>query len=72
MAARDANQLTNEGASMSDPEITPSEPGDDEIVNPEDLPAQIEVTERDGVTRIDIADDAEARPGDADPVGDGA
>ncbi|MET4158233.1 hypothetical protein [Agromyces sp. PvR057] len=36
----------------------------DEIVNPEDLPAQIEVTEHDGVNRIDIADDASIRPGD--------
>jgi hypothetical protein len=35
-----------------------------EIVNPEDLPAQIELTEHDGVTRIDIAEDATTRPGD--------
>lgn len=41
----------------------------DEIVNPEDLPAQIEVTEHDGVNRIDIADDAATRPGD--PGGQG-
>ena len=38
-----------------------------EIVNPEDLPSQVEVTEHDGVTRIEIADDATTRPGDADP-----
>ncbi len=57
---------------MSDPEITPSEPeggpDDAEIVNPEDIPPQIEVTERDGVARIDIADDAETRPGEVDQV----
>jgi hypothetical protein len=57
---------------MSDPEITPSEPegGPDaaEIVNPEDIPPQIEVTEHDGVSRIDIPDDAETRPGESDPV----
>ncbi|MFF2369113.1 hypothetical protein [Agromyces sp. NPDC058110] len=35
-----------------------------EIVNPEDLPSQIEVTESNGVTRIDIADDSETRSGD--------
>ncbi|MRG60161.1 hypothetical protein GE115_09810 [Agromyces sp. CFH 90414] len=35
-----------------------------EIENPEDLPSQVEVTEHDGVTRIDIADDATTRPGD--------
>ncbi|MDQ2661966.1 MAG: multidrug transporter [Actinomycetota bacterium] len=56
---------------MSDPEITPSEPegGPDaaEIVNPEDIAPQIEVTERDGVSRIDISDDAETRPGEVDP-----
>ena len=58
---------------MSDPEITPSEPegGPDaaEIVNPEDIPSQVEVTEHDGVSRIDIPDDAETRPGESDPVG---
>lgn len=37
-----------------------------EVVNPEDLRPQIEVTERDGVTRIDIAEDAETRPGEPD------
>ena len=57
---------------MSDPEITPSQPADDKIVNPEDLPSQIEVTERDGVTRVDIADDAETRPGDIEPLADDA
>ena len=41
-----------------------------EIVNPEDLPPQVEVTERDGVTRIDIADDATPRPGEPDPPGE--
>ncbi|WP_200921696.1 hypothetical protein [Agromyces sp. Leaf222] len=41
----------------------------DEIMNPEDLPAQIEVTEHDGVNRIDIADAAATRPGD--PGGQG-
>lgn len=41
-----------------------------EIVNPEDLPPQVEVTERDGVTRIDIADDATTRPGEPDPPGE--
>jgi hypothetical protein len=50
---------------MSDPEITPSDSGE-EIVNPEDLPTQIEVTEHDGTTRIDIAEDAVTRPGDPD------
>ena len=40
----------------------------DEVVNPEDLPAQIEVTEHDGVTRIDIAEDAATRPGNAEPM----
>jgi hypothetical protein len=39
-----------------------------EVVNPEDLPAQIEVTEHDGVTRIDIAEDAATRPGNAEPM----
>ena len=62
---------------MSDPEITPSEPDPDdesaeEIVNPEDLPAQIEVTEHDGTTRIDIAEDAAVRPGDPGDPGDAA
>ncbi len=41
-----------------------------EIVNPEDLPSQVEVTERDGVTRIEIAEDATTRPGDSDPPGE--
>lgn len=36
----------------------------DGIVNPEDLPAQIEVTEHDGTTRVDIAEDAATRPGE--------
>lgn len=50
---------------MSDPETTPVDTDHaDEIVNPEDLPTQIEVTEHDGVTRIDIAADATVRPGD--------
>jgi len=39
----------------------------DEIVNPEDLPPQVELTERDGVTRIDIAEDAMTRPGSVTP-----
>ena len=38
-----------------------------EIENPEDLPSQVEVSEHDGVTRIDIAEDAITRPGDSDP-----
>jgi len=37
-----------------------------EVVSPEDLPAQVEVSEHDGVTRVDIADDAETRPGEVD------
>ena len=37
-----------------------------EIVNPEDLPTRIEVSDHDGVTRIDIADDADIRPGEVD------
>ena len=41
--------------------------GAGEIENPEDLPPQVEVTEQDGVTRIDIAEDATTRPGDSDP-----
>jgi hypothetical protein len=41
-----------------------------EIVNPEDLPSQVEVTEHDGVTRIEIAEDATTRPGDSDPAGE--
>jgi hypothetical protein len=49
---------------MSNAQPTSEPDGAGEIVNPEDLPAQIEVTERDGVTRIDIADDATIRPGD--------
>ena len=40
-----------------------------EVVSPEDLPAQVEVSEHDGVTRIDIADDAETRPGEVDGAG---
>ena len=40
-----------------------------EVVSPEDLPAQVEVSEQDGVTRIDIADDAETRPGPVDEAG---
>ncbi|QEO13979.1 hypothetical protein FLP10_05735 [Agromyces intestinalis] len=54
---------------MSDPELTPSHPdrGAEEIVNPEDLPSQVDVTEHDGVTRVDIADDAQTRPGAAEP-----
>ena len=45
--------------------------GDDvgAIVNPADLPSQVEVSEHDGVTRIDISDDAETRPGEPDPPG---
>ncbi|KQW05616.1 hypothetical protein ASC66_11600 [Leifsonia sp. Root4] len=50
---------------MSNPDPMPANTDRaDEIVNPEDLPAQIEVTEHDGVTRIDIAADATVRPGD--------
>lgn len=45
-----------------------SDESSEEIVNPEDLPAQIEVTEHDGVTRIDIAEDAVTRPGDPEPA----
>ena len=54
---------------MSDPEISPSHPGDEagEIVDPADLPPQVEVSEHDGITRIDIPDDAETRPGEPDP-----
>ena len=51
---------------MSDRGYRPEEEAG-EIVNPEDLRPQIEVTERDGVTRIDIAEDAETRPGEPDP-----
>lgn len=56
---------------MSDRERRSGEAGvepDDvgEIVNPEDLPTRIEVSEHDGVTRIDIADDADIRPGEVD------
>ncbi|MFE6253957.1 hypothetical protein [Agromyces sp. NPDC057865] len=40
-----------------------------EIVDPADLPAQVEVSEHDGVTRIDIAEDAQTRPGEPDPPG---
>jgi hypothetical protein len=47
---------------MSDRADQPDRSG--EIVNPEDLPAQIELTEHDGVTRLDIAEDATTRPGD--------
>ncbi|HEY9307471.1 MAG TPA: tyrosine/phenylalanine carboxypeptidase domain-containing protein [Microbacterium sp.] len=47
---------------MSDRADRPDRSG--EIVSPEDLPAQIESTERAGVTRIDIAEDATTRPGD--------
>jgi hypothetical protein len=38
-----------------------------EITNPEDLPQQIEVESDGDVTRIDIADDAETRPGEPGP-----
>jgi len=57
---------------VSDPEITPSEPveGAGEIVNPEDLPSQIEVTDHDGVTRVDIAEGATVRPGEPGPRDD--
>ena len=34
-----------------------------EVVSPEDLPAQVEVSEHDGNTRIDIAPDAAVLPG---------
>jgi hypothetical protein len=37
------------------------------IVDPADLPAQVEVSEHDGVTRIDVAEDAQTRPGEPDP-----
>lgn len=37
-----------------------------EVTSPEDLPTQVEVSEHDGVTRIDIADDADTRPGEVD------
>ena len=37
-----------------------------EVTSPEDLPTQVEVSEHDGVTRIDIADDADRRPGEVD------
>ena len=47
---------------MGDRADRPDQSG--EIVNPEDLPAQIEFTEQAGVTRIDIAEDATTRPGD--------
>ncbi|MDR6905777.1 hypothetical protein J2X63_001463 [Agromyces sp. 3263] len=40
-----------------------------EVVSPEDLPAQVEVSEHEGVTRIDIANDAETRPGPVDEPG---
>lgn len=45
------------------------EPG--EITNPEDLPQQIEVESDGDITRIDIADDAETRPGEPGPRADG-
>ncbi|WP_207221880.1 multidrug transporter [Agromyces ramosus] len=56
---------------MSDRERSSGDAGADaedvgEIVNPEDLPTRIEVSEHDGVTRIDIADDADIRPGEVD------
>ena len=54
---------------MSDPEPTTGDGEPDgvgEIVNPEELPAQVEVSEHDGVTRIDIAEHAETRPGEVD------
>ncbi len=38
-----------------------------EIRNPEDLPQQIEVETDGRVTRIDISDDAETRPGEPGP-----
>ncbi len=40
-----------------------------EVTSPEDLPPQVEVSEHDGVTRIDIADDADTRPGEVDEAG---
>ncbi|GAA1836461.1 hypothetical protein [Agromyces salentinus] len=50
---------------MTHRDATPTDSdGADEIVNPEDLPTQIEVTEHDGITRVDIAEDATIRPGD--------
>ena len=52
---------------MGDRADRPDEAG--EIENPEDLPSQVEVTEHDGVTRIEIAEDATTRPGDSDPRG---
>jgi hypothetical protein len=45
------------------------EPG--EITNPEDLPKQIDVESDGDVTRIDIADDAETRPGEPGPRAEG-
>ena len=45
----------------------PDRSDDREIVDPADLPPQVEVSERDGITRIDIADDAETRPSEPDP-----
>lgn len=50
---------------MSDPTDPLAEAG--EIESPEDLPSQVDVTEHDGVTRIDIAEDATIRPGDPAP-----
>jgi hypothetical protein len=51
---------------MSDRAGRPDESG--EVVNPEDLPPQVELTEHDGVTRIDIAEDATTRPGSVTPA----
>ena len=58
---------------MSDPELIPTHTDEvGEIVDPADLPPQVEVSEHDGITRIDIADDAETRPGEPDPPPTGA
>lgn len=52
----------------TDEEMTPEEKRHDTLTSApdaqeSDAAPRIEVTERDGVTRLDIADDAEVRPG---------
>ena len=74
MGTKDADAAGANGAPAS--EMTDEQKRRDQLTaapnaTEEDARPRIEVTERDGVTRIDIAEDAPVRPGDPTNAPDG-
>jgi hypothetical protein len=66
---RARSTMKEDAVASRDDELTPEEMRREELLaapkaQPEDAAPRIDVTKRDGVTRIDVRDDAVVRPGD--------